>query len=170
MRLHLSLVQHREEEEGGRREQLCVLLPLREDGEQNTSTCLLSLTDNLFSCPLTLCGEKILYFGRREEEAQQLGVEWAGPVSLPGQARPSQAVPAPQRASVQRGTWGQDAWPRISYHSEFCSCHWHLARGNNGRDNSRRHRPPVFLCLSGDTASGAHIIAIFQTFYFFSHC
>lgn len=88
----------------------------------------------------------------RQSASARFGVDWAGPVSLPGRARPSQAVPAPQRASVQRGTGGQDAWPRISYHSEFCSCHWHLARGNNGRDNSCRYRPihlfmPLLLVL-----------------------
>lgn len=124
---------------------LCVLLPIREDGEHITSTCLLSCTDNLFSCPLWPLPERffILAWGGDERQSAPawFGVDWAGPVSLPGRARPSQAVPAPQRASVQRGTGGQDAWPRISYHSEFCSCHWHLARGNNGRDNSCRYRP-----------------------------
>lgn len=47
---------------------------------------------------------------------------------LPGQARSTEGLSA-------AGHWGERVWHLISYHSEFCSCHWHLTTEKQSKDD-----------------------------------
>lgn len=55
----------------------------------------------------------------------------AGPGSC--QAKPGHASSTEGFSAA--GHWGEGAWHLISYHSEFCSCHWHLATEKQSRDD-----------------------------------
>lgn len=101
--------------------------------------CLITFTFNSANpSPKTKCLSRAL-----EMDSWQSGsliwrqLEYTGPEI---QSRAHGCPAKPGHASSTEGFsaaghWGEGAWHLISYHCEFCSCHWHLATEKQSRDD-----------------------------------
>lgn len=67
-----------------------------------------------------------------------LETAWVDGADIQSGARGCQAKPGHASSTEgfsAAGHWGEGAWHLISYHSEFCYCHWHLATEKQSKDD-----------------------------------